>query len=257
MLCVAKFVSWTIALGSGTSGGTLAPLLTFGSAVGWLLVAGPRAVAPGRRHRSARRCARRHDRDVRGRVARAARVDRVRDRVDAPDRRGGRPIVSGVTIAYFVSCLLMRTTIMTEKLARRGLEVAADYAVDPLAHVRLAELASRALCTVDANASAAVALAGLGPHHQAFPVLDGGRLLGVITRAELAVADDDTLVATLVTRAPVVANPHDSARIAADRMAAAGVGRIVVVDPSDATRAIGIVTRSDLLSSLVPRTTPA
>ncbi len=255
-LCAAKFVSWAIALGSGTAGGTLAPLLTLGSGLGWLLVAGAAAVAPGL------------GLDPRvgalvGMAAMFAGASRallasIAFAIESTHQLGAAvAIVAGVTSAYFVSCLMMRTTIMTEKLARRGLEVAADYAVDPLAHVRLAELASRALCTVDANVSAAAALAGLGPHHQAFPVLDGGRLVGVITRAELSLADRDTRVGTLLARPPVVALPQDNARLAADRMAAAGVGRIVVVDPSDATRAIGIVTRSDLLSSLMPRTTPA
>src|SRR6185503_16430142 len=46
VLVVAKFVSWAIALGTGTSGGTLAPLMTFGSGIGWLLTAGCALVAP-------------------------------------------------------------------------------------------------------------------------------------------------------------------------------------------------------------------
>ena len=52
ILCVLKFTSWCIALGSGTSGGTLAPLFTIGSTLGALMGVGARASASSRRHRS-------------------------------------------------------------------------------------------------------------------------------------------------------------------------------------------------------------
>jgi H+/Cl- antiporter ClcA len=127
ILCVAKLVSWVIALGSGTSGGTLAPLLTFGSAMGWLLVALCAWIAP--------------DAGIDPRVgalvgmtamfagASRALLASIAFAIESTHQIDcAVPIVSGVTIAYFVSCLLMRTTIMTEKLARRGVMVASEYA---------------------------------------------------------------------------------------------------------------------------------
>ena len=87
VLCVLKFLSWSISLGSGTSGGTLAPLFTIGGGLGALLgTLRARARARARRRRADRR-ARRHGRDLRGRLARAAGVGRVRVRDHAPADR--------------------------------------------------------------------------------------------------------------------------------------------------------------------------
>ena len=83
LLVVCKLVSWSIALGSGTSGGTLAPLFTIGGGARRAARHAGRGAAPVARHRSARGGARRHGRDVRRRVARAARLRRLRLRGDA------------------------------------------------------------------------------------------------------------------------------------------------------------------------------
>jgi H+/Cl- antiporter ClcA len=122
VLIGAKFVSWVIALGSGTSGGTLAPLLTLGSGLGWLFVAGLAAVAPSL------------DLDPRvgalvGMAAMFAGASRalltsIIFAIEATHQiNATAPIVAGVTLAYFMSCLMMKTTIMTEKLSRRGVHV--------------------------------------------------------------------------------------------------------------------------------------
>jgi H+/Cl- antiporter ClcA len=122
ILVVAKFVSWAIALGSGTSGGTLAPLLTLGSGLGWLMIAGAAAVAPSLGL----------DPRVGALVGMAAMfagasramLTSIVFAIEATHQiHATAPIVAGVTIAYFVSCLMMRTTIMTEKLIRRGVHV--------------------------------------------------------------------------------------------------------------------------------------
>jgi CBS domain-containing protein len=100
--------------------------------------------------------------------------------------------------------------------------------------------------------------------HQGYPVVDtNGQLLGVVTRTNLvedwvasalAGGHDSDLSATdpiitfdLIHREPIVAYPDESCRTAAERMAAAGVGRLPVVALDDRKRVIGIVTRSDLL----------
>ena len=120
VLCVLKFVSWSISLGSGTSGGTLAPLFTIGGGARRAARRAGRALASRARHRSAHRRAGRHGRDVRRRVARAARLGRLRLRDHAAADRpaaAARRLHRGVTSSR--ACC-MRNTIMTEKIARRG-----------------------------------------------------------------------------------------------------------------------------------------
>lgn len=121
-LCAAKLVSWSIALGSGTSGGTLAPLLTLGSALGWLLVAGAAAIAPSLgldpQVGALVGMAAMFAGASRAMLASIAFAIESTHQIDAT-----APVVAGVSLAYFVSCMMMRTTIMTEKLHRRGVHV--------------------------------------------------------------------------------------------------------------------------------------
>jgi predicted transcriptional regulator len=158
------------------------------------------------------------------------------------------PIVAGVSIAYFASCLLMRTTIMTEKLVRRGVTVASEYDVDPLAHVSVGSLASHTLHARQLEQTVAAALAEIGRQgyrHQGYPVVLTGKLVGVVTTRELLAADAETQLAKLVTREPVVVRETETARTAVTRMAEEEVGRLVVV--TNAGSPIGMLTRSDVV----------
>ncbi|HEY0249984.1 MAG TPA: chloride channel protein, partial [Kofleriaceae bacterium] len=129
VLALAKWLSWSIALGSGTSGGTLAPLLTLGAASGYLIAAGLAHVLPGQAI----------DPRVAALVGMAAMfagasralLASIAFALEATQEiHAVVPIVGGVTLAYFASAMLMRTTIMTEKLSRRGVEAGAEIAVD-------------------------------------------------------------------------------------------------------------------------------
>jgi H+/Cl- antiporter ClcA len=247
VLVVAKFVSWAVALGTGTSGGTLAPLMTFGSGIGWLITAGCAALAPSAGI------------DPRvgalvGMTAMFAGASRalmasIAFALEATQQiHAVVPIVAGVSIAYFASCLLMRTTIMTEKLVRRGVTVASEYDVDPLAHVSVGSLASHTLHVLQLEQTVAAALAEIGRQgyrHQGYPVVLTGKLVGVVTTRELLAADAETQLAKLVTREPVVVRETETARTAVTRMAEEEVGRLVVV--TNAGSPIGMLTRSDVV----------
>ena len=134
ILLVAKLVAWAIALGSGTSGGTLAPLMTFGAAAGWLLASAAVVIAPhaGIDPRVAA---------LVGMVAMFAGASRALltsmvFAVEATQEiHAIVPIVGGVTLAYVASAMLMRTTIMTEKLSRRGVATDVEIVVDVAAPV--------------------------------------------------------------------------------------------------------------------------
>jgi H+/Cl- antiporter ClcA len=251
VLCGAKLVSWAIALGSGTSGGTLAPLFTIGGALGALITAAAAQVAPG------------YAIDPRlgalvGMAAMFAGASRalLASVVFAFECTrqpiGLLPLLAGCAVAYFVSALVMPTSIMTEKLARRGLRVHGDYQVDFLDAVPVGVPASAPLITLDASATIAAARAVLAAsHHQGFPVLDDGALIGVLTRRDFAApaCADDAVVRALVHRAPVVVHPDHSLRDAADHMVMAGVGRVVIVARDRPRVPIGILTRGDLLAA--------
>jgi CIC family chloride channel protein len=251
ILGAAKFVSWAVALGSGTSGGTLAPLFTIGGALGALLTALLATAAP------------QYGIDARigalvGMAAMFAGASRalLASVVFAFEctrqPMGLLPLLGGCAASYFVSSLLMPNSIMTEKLARRGLRVSSEYQVDFLSSLLVRDFATRALVTLDAHATVQAARALLETsRHQGFPVLDGGLLTGVITRRELLdpAVDLDAEVGSLVRRAPVVVYPDGSLREAADHMVESGVGRIIVVAPDAPRTPLGILTRSDLLSA--------
>jgi len=251
VLCVAKLASWSIALGSGTSGGTLAPLFTIGGALGALLTTLFAQAFPG------------HAIDPRigalvGMAAMFAGASRalLASVVFAFECTrqpiGLLPLLGGCAASYFVSALLMPSSIMTEKLVRRGLRVRSEYQVDYLDALLVADHATRELVTLDASSTLEAARAVLArEHHQGFPVLDGAALLGVVTRRELLepALPAGTRLRDIIKRAPIVVHPDSSLRDAADHMTAAGIGRVIVVAKDAPRTALGILTRSDLLAA--------
>ncbi len=264
VLVVAKFVAWAVYLGSGTSGGTLAPLFTLGSGIGALGGSLVAAAAPGLGV----------DPRVAGLVGMAAMFAGASHALLASvvfafettrQPAGLLPLLAGCSAAYLVSLLLGRHSIMTFKLARRGASVRAEYAADPLAgtFVREALAAPGRGAPVTLGADDAlgavrawVAAGAPGSAHQGFPVLDAaGRLAGVVTRRDLLdpAHDDARRVGALVRRPAVVTYPDHTLRDAGDRMVEAGVGRLPVVERGAPGRVIGIVTRSDLLAAHAPR----
>ncbi len=253
-LCVWKLVSWSISLGSGTSGGTLAPLFTIGGGLGAALGAIAARAMP---HASI-------DPRVGALVGMAAIFAGASRALLASvvfafettrQPMGLLPLLGGCTGAYLISCLLMQNTIMTEKLARRGARIPSEYAADFLETVPVADVMSRDVVTLDATETVGAARAWVasragGATHQGYPVVDraSGALLGVVTRRDLLdeAARDDARVRELVKRAPVVVRAQDSLREAADTLVHAGVGRLPVVKDG---ALVGIVTRSDILGA--------
>jgi CIC family chloride channel protein len=247
-LCALKLASWSIALGSGTSGGTLAPLFTIGAGLGSLLAAafgvdvkvgalvGMAAMFAG--------------------ASRALLTSVVFAFETTRQPLGLLPLLGGCSAAYLVSCLTMKHSIMTEKLARRGSPVPGGYGVDFLEQVLVRDVALRPVVTLAAAETLAAARAWLAGHapgssHQGFPLVDAaGRLVGVLTRRNLvdeAFAAESPL-AQLVQRTPITISPDDSLRAAADRMVIAHIGRLPVVDP-ESGKLVGILTRSDLIEA--------
>lgn len=255
-LCTWKFCSWVVALGSGTSGGTLAPLFTIGGGLGGLLATWIAKLAPGLGV-DARLGALVGMAALFAGASRAVLASVVFAFETTQQSLGLLPLLGGCGAAYLISCTLMKHSIMTEKIARRGLRVPCEYAADYLEQVQVRDVALRdVVCLRDeqrlADVRAWIASGVVGSDHHAFVVLDATEhVKGVVTRRDLFRALHDPrqraaelLIADLLHRPAVNVLPTASLREASDLMVMQSVGRLPVVDGDTL---IGLVTRSDLV----------
>ncbi|MEO7438337.1 MAG: CBS domain-containing protein [Candidatus Binatia bacterium] len=151
-------------------------------------------------------------------------------------------------------CLGMRTSIMTEKIERRGVRVIGEYTADYLTQISVRDVALRPVVTLRADETVERVRAWLtsraaGSDHHGFPVVDGcGHLVGVVTRRDVYESKPDAVrLADLVQPEVAVIYDDCSLRDAADRLATRRIGRLPVVRRDQPTIVVGIVTRSDLV----------
>ncbi len=248
VLCLAKFVSWAISLGSGTSGGTLAPLLTVGGGLGALLAELWLRLDPTSRL-DPRVAALVGMAAMFGGASRALLASVAFAFESTRQVAAVLPILGGGVAGYLVSSVFMRHGIMTEKIARRGVRVAFDYSADRLARHAVAEVATRDVIALDAAQTVGAARAGLDASgtHQGWPVLEGGAVVGVLLRRELQAACAEARLGELLQGRAVVVFPDSSLREAAEFMAREGVGRLPVVARAAPHPLVGIVTRKDVM----------
>jgi H+/Cl- antiporter ClcA/CBS domain-containing protein len=254
LLAVLKCISWSVALGSGTAGGTLAPLFTIGGATGALLTTVAALALPGIGL----------DPRIGALVGMAAMFTGASRALLTSvifafeitrQPLGLLPLLAGCTGAYLLSLLRMQTTIMTERLSRRGVPVITEYGVDPLTEVLAGEQASQPVVTLLADQSIDLTHAWLdngkeSTTHQGFPIVEqDGRIVGVLTRRDLLAQPKpgQTRLRDLITRAPVVAWEYSTLRDVADLMVVHHVGRVPVVTKDEKRQVLGILSRSDLL----------
>jgi H+/Cl- antiporter ClcA len=254
-LGLMKLISWSIALGSGTSGGTLAPLFTIGSGAGALMGAAAFHFMP---HAGI---------DIRiaalvgmaaifAGASRALLASAVFAFETTLQPLGLLPLLGGCSAAYLVSCFMMRHTIMTEKIARRGVRVPVEYVPDFLAQITVIEAASRNPVTLRVDQTLEEVRAWFASHvqgtrHQGFPVLNGdGHIQGVVTRRQLLAPEEPATrrVGELIRMAPRTIYSDATLREAADRMVDHDIGRLPVVE-RETMKLVGMITRSDLLSA--------
>ena len=246
-LVVGKLVIWWIALGSGTSGGTLAPILIisscFGALVGQLLAqAAPGlGVAPSAFALVAMAA-------TFGAAARAPFAAIIFLFELTRDYNAILPLMLATVLADLLARRLVEHSIMTEKLARRGVSVPGAYHPDPLRGTPVRTVMQREVVTIGADADVAEAervLARSG--HDALPVLDGaGALVGIVSPGDLLEPglEPGSPVTRVATADVVVVGADESVYAALSRMVEEGVEHLPVVDGG---RVVGICTRADLL----------
>ncbi|MEX3947594.1 chloride channel protein [Paraburkholderia sp. EG287A] len=246
-IVVVKAIIWVIALASGTSGGVLAPLLMMGAGVGAL--AGP--YMPG------------HEPAVWPLIFMAAALGgMMRAPVMAAvfafeltgDANALLPLLASAAVAYGFTVLLMRRSILTEKIARRGYHIYREYSIDPLERHYVDEVMTKGVQSIDARTPVADVLRtyfGAQQKFRAFPVVDNGVLVGMADRALLDRAlpsSADAPIGALFSDAlPEVALPGETCRNVAARLAITGLDRVPVVDDDKSRRLLGIVSRHDLV----------
>jgi len=258
-LTAMKFVSWVISLGSGTSGGTLAPLLTIGGGTGNLLGVFIASVVP-----------------VAGIDVRVAALVGMASMFAGASRalltsvvfafettlqpNGLLPVLAGSTLAFLVARLLMQNSIMTEKIARRGLRIPQDYDPDAFMHTTVGTIMDMNAKPLHPDGKLSE-LADLIARHdpaisscQAWPLVESsGKLAGIITRGDLVRALEKPGAENLTlleagSSTLVVAYPDEVVHDAVARMLTHGIRRLPVVSRTDPKKLAGLVSHTNLLS---------
>jgi CBS domain-containing protein len=177
LLLVVKAIIWAVALGSGTSGGVLAPLLIMGGAMGAALTHILPAASPGFWALLAM-CA------TMGGTMRSP----LTATFFAVELTGNThvlfPLIVACVPAHLLTVLLMKRSILTEKIARRGHHLLREYRVDPFALTRVREVMTTAVETLPGTMTlheTVRLLTDPQTRHPSFPVVDGdNRVLGVV-----------------------------------------------------------------------------
>lgn len=163
--------------------------------------------------------------------------------------------------AEAVTVLLLRRSILTEKVARRGFHLSREYMVDPLELARVRDVMDRAPSTVPADLSVAELARRIGSgdpdasRHQGIPIVDGaGKLAGIITRGDVMRSlrerpTGDVTVLEAGERVLIVAHPDETVREALVKMLRRDVGRLPVVRPEDPRQLVGYLGRAQVMSA--------
>jgi CBS domain-containing protein len=246
LLLIVKAVVWLVALGSGTSGGILAPLLILGGCAGFILgqylpgdpgfwaMIGMAGIMSG---------------VMRAPMTGALFAAELTNHLSALPET-----IAAGTAAYAISVLIMKRSILTEKIARRGRHILREYTVDPLEFLQASQLMTSDPATLPGNMPVTDAIHFFGgeAQHRSYPVVDGrGRLLGLVSRTDalrwqVSESREGTLGEVLSDAATQYAFPDTPTAEIADMMVESGVGRVPIVD-ADSRRVVGIISRQDLL----------
>lgn len=256
-LLIGKALVWSISLGSGTSGGVLAPLLIIGGALGaiegrfisvgdpglWAMIS--MAALMGGTMRSPL-------------TAMIFTLELTHDLNLLP------ALLVSCIAAHALTVLLLRRSILTEKVARRGFHVTREYSVDPLAVLRVGEVMDRNPPTVPARMKVSELsdrIAKNDPdlsHRQGTLIVDDeSNLAGIITRGDLVRAlekcPDGCTVVEAGTQNLIIAFPDEILHDAVTRMVRHDIGRLPVVRRDNPRQVVGYLGRASVMTARLRR----
>jgi chloride channel protein, CIC family len=255
-ILVVKTAIWSLSLGSGTSGGVLAPVFMIGAALGALEAHLFPSVAPGFWSLISLAA-------VMGGVMRSPLTGVVFALELTHDWTAMLPLTIASAAAYGFSALTLKRSVLTEKVARKGFHLTREYSIDPLEGLLVADVMKRAFTSFQAKTRLSEATAVFVREHGPsladqrsqpfYPVLDEtGALCGFTTRSELVRAalsgnSSEATLAELGLRLPKVCHSDLTLREAAHLFAEWGIAVAPVIEPAAPTRVIGLVSLTDLL----------
>jgi H+/Cl- antiporter ClcA len=253
-ILIVKSVIWSVSLGSGTSGGVLAPLLMMGGALGgiealflpdlglgfWPLVS-MGAILGG--------------------TMRSPFTGVIFSLELTHDVNMLLPLLVSVAIAHGFTVLVLKRSILTEKIARRGYHLSREYAIDPLEILFAREVMRTSIAALPVTAPIERIVeslrtdSGRSPQ-RLYPVVGADhRLEGIVTRYELrrfaeeANGNGAATLDKIIRRDATVAYPDEPLRLIVHRMAETGLTRFPVVERGEQRKLVGMISLEDLLKA--------
>jgi chloride channel protein, CIC family len=253
---LVKCIIWAVSLGSGTSGGVLAPLLMMGAALGaldalflphqgagfWPLISMGAMLAG---------------------TMRSPLTGVIFAFELTGDYHSILPLLIACVTAHAFTVLVMARSILTEKISRRGHHLSREYVVDPMEAMAVEDVMRTNITALPAESTVAELEAAMshnenGRGQRVYPVIDQQqRLMGVLTRHDvqniLHTPPEQQLrtvkLSDLVSPDPVVAYPEETLRMVVNRMAATGLTRFPVVKSNSGNQLLGLIALQDLLKA--------
>jgi len=259
VILIFKSLALLLSLGAGTSGGLLAPMFMVSAAMGaafamsinylvpsWHLNPGAYGlVAMGA---------------VFAAASRATFTFIIFAFETTRDYNAVLPLMLVSVIAEGIAMRFMRDTIMTEKLARRGLHVRQDYEVDVMQQVSVSEVMAKTIPTIPSDLKVTELAARIAhgdpllARYQAVLIVDrSGRLAGIISRGDVLRAleenpESQMTVLEAGTKDLVVTYPDELVYHAVAKMLNHNIGRLPVVSRKEPRQLVGYLGRSGVLS---------
>jgi H+/Cl- antiporter ClcA len=254
-LCLLKFISWAVALGSGTSGGTLAPLLTIGGAAGALIgtlvlhyfpqsgivismaaLIGMSAMFAG--------------------ASRALLTSIIFALETTSQSQALVPLLAACTASYIISFFLLENTIMTEKIARRGVKTPDSYEPDILEKFTVSQVISEDGLLLSEDSTVGEVRGWLKEENKYqsnyFVIVSPtSELKGIISSSSLnsSLHNPQNTVGSLIKRRPIPITNDSSLRTAVEMMAKENLDVLPVVSGEEKNQVVGLLSYSDILSA--------
>jgi CBS domain-containing protein len=254
-ILIVKATIWSVSLGSGTSGGVLAPLLMMGGALGGVEAIVLPDLGPGFWPLV-------NIGAILGGTMRAPLTGVLFTLELTHDINMLLPLLVAVSVAHAFTVLVMKRSILTEKIARRGYHLTREYSIDPLEILFVREVMTGNVVALPADAPVErlarhVRVDAAGGPQRLYPVVAAdGSLSGVVTRFDLrelanraAAGDASAVLPTILRTVPTVAHPDEPLRVVVHRMADTGLTHFPVIDRESGQRLLGMISLEDLLKA--------